>query len=95
MRGLEKNCMERGQINTQTNTRTCRLLEKNRLLPYQIWEAYDIKEQEWQGGMMFFSVKLVPIKVIKLNQINKENNIQVQACYKNGSKKLANNPLGG
>ena len=28
--------------------------KKDRLLPYQIWEAHDIKEQEWQGGMMFF-----------------------------------------
>ena len=46
-------------------------------------------------GDVFFSVKLVPIKVIKLNQINKVNNIQVQACYRNGSQKTANNPLGG
>ena len=29
--------------------------KKDCLLPYQIWEAHDIKEQKWQGGMMFFS----------------------------------------
>ena len=61
--------------------------KKDHLLPYQIWEAHDIKEQDWQGGIMFFSVKLLPIKVIKLNQIKSINNIQVQACYRKGSKK--------
>ena len=45
--------------------------------------------------LRFFSVKLLPIKVIKLNQINNVKNIQVQACYRKGSKKKANNPLGG
>ena len=28
--------------------------KKDRLLPYQIWEAHDIKEQDLQGGIMFF-----------------------------------------
>ena len=28
MRGLEKNCMGRGQTHTQTHTRTCRLLDQ-------------------------------------------------------------------
>ena len=53
--------------------------KKDRLLPYQILEAHDIEEKEWHCGTMFFSVKLVTIKVIKLNQINKVNNIPCQA----------------
>ena len=61
--------------------------KKDRLLPCQIWEAHDIKEQEWPCGMMFFSVKLVLIKFIWINQINTVNDIQVQACYRKGSKK--------
>ena len=28
--------------------------KKDRLLPYQIWEAHDIEEQDWQSGIMFF-----------------------------------------
>ena len=28
--------------------------KKDRLLPYQTWEAYDIKEQDWQGGIISF-----------------------------------------
>ena len=60
--------------------------KKDRLLPYQTWEAYDIKEQDWQGGIMFFSVKILPITFIKFNQINEVHNIQVQACYRKGSK---------
>ena len=29
--------------------------KKDCLLSYQIWKAHAIKEQDWQGGIMFFS----------------------------------------
>ena len=60
------------------------LQKKDRLLPYQIWEAHDIKEQYWQGGIMFFFIETTANKSYKAQSNDKVNNIKEQACYRKG-----------